>query len=301
MTMPLHLLGPGQDVAMRRAGGRAAGLKAGVSSPGCGAKGQSIAHEGPLLTAIARDTGALLHRMLTIVPCLRLCPQTLLAHWERELGVCGLASRVFPFFEGSRSQRAQVLAGMLQRGGGKGRPLGPLHLLGQLPERLSHHLAPFAAVLLTTYGMIQHNAPLLAGDGAALAALGLAPSLGGSKGSRGQFLDLIVLDEASCGGVTALAGLLVIWLALVDLLWRSGLLLLPAACCCCCCCWWWPVVREYGRCCLNPPHLGPVIKLLIYSLIEPPSGRTPRPSCASNQPSLPGSIRPRATSSRTRP
>ncbi|KAI8470944.1 MAG: P-loop containing nucleoside triphosphate hydrolase protein [Monoraphidium minutum] len=62
-------------------------------------------------------------------------PKTLLAHWEKELGVCGLRSRTFRFYGSSETERQAALRALSSRRGG---------------------------VLLTTYGMVLHNSDALA-------------------------------------------------------------------------------------------------------------------------------------------
>jgi SNF2 family DNA or RNA helicase len=67
-------------------------------------------------------------------------PKTLLSHWEKELRVCGMGPRSHCFYGSSEGERAAALRAVTGRGG----------------------------VLLTTYGMVLHNAAQLrAGLGAA--------------------------------------------------------------------------------------------------------------------------------------
>jgi SNF2 family DNA or RNA helicase len=67
-------------------------------------------------------------------------PKTLLSHWEKELQVCGMGPRSHCFYGSSEGERAAALRAVTGRGG----------------------------VLLTTYGMVLHNAAQLrAGLGAA--------------------------------------------------------------------------------------------------------------------------------------
>jgi SNF2 family DNA or RNA helicase len=66
-------------------------------------------------------------------------PKTLLSHWEKELRVCGMGPRSHCFYGSSEGERAAALRAVTGRGG----------------------------VLLTTYGMVLHNAAQLrAGLGA---------------------------------------------------------------------------------------------------------------------------------------
>ena len=65
-----------------------------------------------------------------------IAPKTLLAHWEKELGVCGLADRVHSYYGSSEADRRRSLAAVSSGRGG---------------------------VLLTTYGMVLHNSEALAG------------------------------------------------------------------------------------------------------------------------------------------
>jgi hypothetical protein len=66
-------------------------------------------------------------------------PKTLLSHWEKELKVCGMGPRSHCFYGSSEGERAAALRAVTGRGG----------------------------VLLTTYGMVLHNAAQLrAGLGA---------------------------------------------------------------------------------------------------------------------------------------
>jgi SNF2 family DNA or RNA helicase len=100
-----------------------------------------------------------------------IAPKTLLLHWEKELGVCGLSARTYPFYGDSASERANSLRAAT---------------------------GPRGGVLLTTYGMILHNAPQLL-------APAQSPYRGFSKGRGGddddvddgaEFAwDFIILDE----------------------------------------------------------------------------------------------------------
>eukprot|EP00878_Enallax_costatus_P028141 GHUV01030357.1.p1 GENE.GHUV01030357.1~~GHUV01030357.1.p1 ORF type:complete len:556 (+),score=126.09 GHUV01030357.1:113-1669(+) len=67
------------------------------------------------------------------VRALIVAPKTLLAHWEKELGVCGMAARTHSFYGSSEGERAAALRTITGRGG----------------------------VMLTTYGMVLHNAQQL--------------------------------------------------------------------------------------------------------------------------------------------
>ncbi|KAK9909741.1 hypothetical protein WJX75_006802 [Coccomyxa subellipsoidea] len=80
-------------------------------------------------------------------------PKTLLAHWEKELSVCGLASLTHEFYGTSQSARGDSLQAVLRKQG----------------------------VLLTTYGMILHNAAAL--------------SQGLPADSEEPLWDILILDE----------------------------------------------------------------------------------------------------------
>lgn len=67
------------------------------------------------------------------VRALVVAPKTLLAHWEKELRVCGMAARTHSFYGSSEGERAAALRTITGRGG----------------------------VMLTTYGMVLHNAQQL--------------------------------------------------------------------------------------------------------------------------------------------
>ncbi len=64
-----------------------------------------------------------------------IAPKTLLSHWAAELRVSGLAGRTHAYYGGSERERAHALRSVTARGG----------------------------VLLTTYGMLLHNADALRG------------------------------------------------------------------------------------------------------------------------------------------
>ncbi|KAL6778685.1 hypothetical protein ACKKBF_B05055 [Auxenochlorella protothecoides x Auxenochlorella symbiontica] len=91
----------------------------------------------------------LLRRALVVAP------KTLLAHWKGELQVCGLSQRTHEFVTGT-SPGAQTRALKSTAGG--------------------------CGILLTTYGMLQHNAPSLASH----------PS---HDADEGALWDLMILDE----------------------------------------------------------------------------------------------------------
>jgi hypothetical protein len=78
-------------------------------------------------------------------------PKTLLAHWERELAACGLGARTKRFFGSSDGERRGALRALCSARGG---------------------------VLLTTYGMVQHNPEAL--------ARGAGPVAGGARGLGGE-------------------------------------------------------------------------------------------------------------------
>ncbi|KAK9821770.1 hypothetical protein WJX81_007078 [Elliptochloris bilobata] len=87
-----------------------------------------------------------------------IAPKTLLAHWEAELAACGLARLVAEYYGGSARDRAGALQGVLR---GRG-------------------------VLLSTYGMVLHNANSLAGAGIEAAAC---------SASSEPLWDILILDE----------------------------------------------------------------------------------------------------------
>ncbi len=90
-----------------------------------------------------------------------IAPKTLLPHWIKELGVCGLAPLTREFFGSSEAERASSLRSVAH---GRG-------------------------VLVTTYGMVQHNAAQLAfGPGA-------GKGKGGGPGGEALTWDFILLDE----------------------------------------------------------------------------------------------------------
>lgn len=113
-------------------------------------------------------------------------PKTLLAHWERELAACGARARTFRFYGSNEGARAAALRELTSPRGG---------------------------VLLTTYGMVLHNADALSkglgrvadderpvgAAAAAAAAEGAGEGGGGGGGSGGgQRLlpwDYLILDE----------------------------------------------------------------------------------------------------------
>lgn len=95
----------------------------------------------------------LLRRALVVAP------KTLLAHWKGELQVCGLSQRTHEFVTGT-SPGAQTRALKSTAGG--------------------------CGILLTTYGMVQHNAPSLASH----------PS---HDADEGALWDLMILDEVEQG------------------------------------------------------------------------------------------------------
>lgn len=67
------------------------------------------------------------------IRALVIAPKTLLAHWEKELRVCGMGPRSHCFYGSSEGERSAALRAVTGRGG----------------------------VLLTTYGMVLHNAAQL--------------------------------------------------------------------------------------------------------------------------------------------
>lgn len=67
------------------------------------------------------------------IRALVIAPKTLLAHWEKELRVCGMAARTHCFYGSSEGERSAALRTLTGRGG----------------------------VMLTTYGMVLHNAAQL--------------------------------------------------------------------------------------------------------------------------------------------
>lgn len=90
-----------------------------------------------------------------------IAPKTLLPHWIKELGVCGLSPLTREFFGSSEAERASSLRSVAH---GRG-------------------------VLVTTYGMVQHNAAQLAfGPGA-------GKGKGGGVGGEALTWDFILLDE----------------------------------------------------------------------------------------------------------
>lgn len=72
-------------------------------------------------------------RKTQAVRALVIAPKTLLAHWEKELRVCGLGAITHSFYGSSEGERAAALRAVTGRGG----------------------------VMLTTYGMVLHNAQQL--------------------------------------------------------------------------------------------------------------------------------------------
>lgn len=92
-------------------------------------------------------------------------PKTLLAHWEKELGACGLRSQTHRFYGTSDGERQAALRALTSRRGG---------------------------VLLTTYGMVLHNAEALArGSGR------IPDDEDGASDAGGRLLtwDYLILDE----------------------------------------------------------------------------------------------------------
>jgi hypothetical protein len=83
-------------------------------------------------------------------------PKTLLAHWEKELAVCGLRGRTFRFFGSNEAERQAALRAVTSARGG---------------------------VLLTTYGMVLHNAEALA-KGLGKMADGGFGGVGSGEGGR---------------------------------------------------------------------------------------------------------------------
>lgn len=93
-------------------------------------------------------------------------PKTLLLHWEKELTVCGVGRITYGFYGSSESERASSLASVSRRGG----------------------------VLLTTYGMVQHNAGQLRQAGEARCNGKLVPSTNTSLVAAAAW-DMMFLDE----------------------------------------------------------------------------------------------------------
>lgn len=95
-------------------------------------------------------------------------PKTLLLHWEKELTVCGVGRMTYGFYGSSESERASSLAAVSRRGG----------------------------VLLTTYGMVQHNSGQLRQAGVAKCSSKLVPLKHTSLVAAAAW-DMMFLDEVS--------------------------------------------------------------------------------------------------------
>ncbi|MEW5317269.1 MAG: hypothetical protein WDW38_008580 [Sanguina aurantia] len=93
-------------------------------------------------------------------------PKTLLLHWEKELAVCGVGRLTHGFYGSSESERASSLAAVSRRGG----------------------------VLLTTYGMVQHNSGQLRQAGVARCSSKLVPLKHTSLVAAAAW-DMMFLDE----------------------------------------------------------------------------------------------------------
>ncbi|KAG2442553.1 hypothetical protein HXX76_002639 [Chlamydomonas incerta] len=102
-----------------------------------------------------------------------IAPKTLLPHWAKELRVCGLASATREYFGSSVSERNAALRAVAGGGGG-GYGGG----------------AAGRGVLVTTYGMVQHNAEELTGPRDALRGAAAA-----ARGEEEFRWDVVLLDE----------------------------------------------------------------------------------------------------------
>ena len=90
-------------------------------------------------------------------------PKTLLAQWAAELTGVGLGGLVYEYLSPNPAERAAALAAVATPGTGRG-------------------------ILLTTYGMVLHNAPALTG------AFGKVPGLGPDDDDDGAW-DVLACDE----------------------------------------------------------------------------------------------------------
>jgi hypothetical protein len=97
-----------------------------------------------------------------------IAPKTLLPHWAKELRVCGLASLTREYFGSSVAERNAALRAVAGGGGA----------------------AAGRGVLVTTYGMVQHNAEELTGPRDALRG-----SAAAARGEEEFRWDVILLDE----------------------------------------------------------------------------------------------------------
>lgn len=111
-------------------------------------------------------SGRLARRVLVVAP------KTLLLHWEKELGGCGLGRQTRCYLGGSEGERAAALNGVMGPGGG---------------------------VLLTTYGMVQHNAAQLTGPGPGQRRFRRRSDDGDDEEARAFTWDYMILDGGACG------------------------------------------------------------------------------------------------------
>ncbi len=126
------------------------------SSSAAGAAGAASASSASLVAAGGKAAGAPLALRALVV-----APKTLLHHWRKELQTCGLGARTHDFGgERAAERQAALRACMGARGG----------------------------VLLTTYGMVLHNA-------GQLAAPPPSSSAAGAAGGSGFRWDVVILDE----------------------------------------------------------------------------------------------------------
>ena len=102
-----------------------------------------------------------------------IAPKTLLPHWAKELRVCGLAGLTKEYFGSSVAERNAALRAVAGGGGG-GYGGG----------------AAGRGVLVTTYGMVQHNAEELTGPRDALRG-----SAAAARGEQEFCWDVVLLDE----------------------------------------------------------------------------------------------------------
>ncbi|KDD74668.1 SNF2 family domain-containing protein, partial [Helicosporidium sp. ATCC 50920] len=106
-------------------------------------------------------------------------PKTLLAQWARELERCGLGGRVETYFSGAAGERERALLRVVGRRGAETATKDP-----ETGEERRGAGWSGTGVLLTTYGMVQHNSEALAGGEEALKGAPSAP-----------LWDAIFLDE----------------------------------------------------------------------------------------------------------
>eukprot|EP00898_Chlorokybus_atmophyticus_P003685 jgi/Chlat1/4317/Chrsp29S04475 len=96
---------------------------------------------------------------------LLVAPTTLLAHWEKELETCGLGRSTYQYYGSSADGRDYALRKILKSGG----------------------------ILLTTYGMVLHNAGGLAGEGYGGGEDEFIDD--GDACGKGKIWDYVILDE----------------------------------------------------------------------------------------------------------